>query len=123
MSQSFSNFIYVRKLALLQNLQQDNVFRRPGIARALEDFKLSVYGENHDQEEADKTSSKSCAGEATKKRKANAEAAVGSYSWAKLADEGKVRLCSNYYYFTLMNIAVDRQELQRECLVKALVCN
>lgn len=51
-----------------------------------------MYGENHDQEEADSVAAKSSAGEATKKRKAVAEAAAGSYNWAELADEGKVSL-------------------------------
>lgn len=50
-----------------------------------------MYGENHDQEEAESMASKSSASEATKKRKATAEATVGKYNWADLADNGKVR--------------------------------
>lgn len=81
-SSTYNSFIYeIHKLTF---------FCRPGIARALEEFKIAVYGENYDQEEADAVASKRSASEATKKRKANANAAVGSYNWAELADEGKV---------------------------------
>lgn len=59
---------------------------RPGIAKALEEFKISVYGENGDEEDekANKTG---------KKRKMVTEEAINKaayYDWGKLADDGKV---------------------------------
>ncbi|KAI3918697.1 hypothetical protein MKX01_042017, partial [Papaver californicum] len=62
---------------------------RQGIINALEEFKVSVYGENYDQEEADALFATT---EASKKRKANAENASKEstkYNWAELAEQGK----------------------------------
>lgn len=58
----------------------------------MEDFKVSVYGKNHDHEEA--AASKSSTSEASKKRKAITETAAkesANYDWPVLADSGKVR--------------------------------
>ncbi|ONK67364.1 uncharacterized protein A4U43_C06F19410 [Asparagus officinalis] len=82
---------------------------RPRTAHALEDFKIAVYGENHDQEEAESMASKSSASEATKKRKATAEAAVGKYNWADLADNGKLKdltVAELKHYLTAHNLPV-----------------
>lgn len=70
---------------------------RPGIAKALEDFKVSVYGENYDEDEntGKKTSN------ASNKRKQISEDAINKcayYNWEKLADDGKV-ICTRYFLF------------------------
>lgn len=92
-----------------ETLPDEEGLARPKVASALEDFKIAVYGENHDQEEADSVAAKSSAGEATKKRKAVAEAAAGSYNWAELADEGKLKdltVVELKYYLTARNLPV-----------------
>lgn len=64
---------------------------RPGVVRVIEEFKLSVYGDNYDEESAVGGN----VSETTKKRKAAAENAVkenANYDWADLADNGKVKL-------------------------------
>lgn len=61
---------------------------RPGVVKSLEEFKLSVYGENYDEE-----TDHGKASEASKKRKATAELAAkeaAAYDWGELADNGKV---------------------------------
>lgn len=68
------------------------VVHRPGVVKAVEDFKLSVYGDNYDEESDGKAS------EASKKRKAAAENASkesANYNWADLADNGQVYSCFN----------------------------
>lgn len=65
---------------------------RPGVVRAVEEFKTSVYGENYD-EESEHGDGKPT--EASKKRKAIADHAMkecGNYDWGELADTGKVNL-------------------------------
>lgn len=65
---------------------------RPGVGRALEEFKISVYGENYD-EESERGDVKPT--EASRKRKAIAEHAAKeceNYDWGELADTGKVNL-------------------------------
>eukprot|EP00268_Persea_americana_P034656 TRINITY_DN34285_c0_g1_i2.p1 TRINITY_DN34285_c0_g1~~TRINITY_DN34285_c0_g1_i2.p1 ORF type:complete len:126 (-),score=21.92 TRINITY_DN34285_c0_g1_i2:549-926(-) len=42
---------------------------RPGVVNALEDYKVSVYGENHDQEEAENNAAKSTISDTAKKAK------------------------------------------------------
>ncbi|GJN24745.1 hypothetical protein PR202_gb12504 [Eleusine coracana subsp. coracana] len=67
---------------------------RSGVVKTIEEFKASVYGENHDQEEADATAAKASRGEASKKRKAITDAASqksAAYDWAELADNGKLK--------------------------------
>lgn len=67
---------------------------RPVVVNALEDYKVSVYGENHDQEEAENNAAKSTISDAAKKRKAIVETAVqecANYEWADLADNGKLK--------------------------------
>lgn len=63
---------------------------RPGVVKTLEEFKLSVYGENYEEEEAGKGKPR----EASKKRKAVSESAAQKckeYDWTDLADNGKVK--------------------------------
>ncbi|XP_058093568.1 ATP-dependent DNA helicase 2 subunit KU70 [Magnolia sinica] len=82
---------------------------RPGIVNALEDFKVAVYGENHDQEEAESAEKSS---EASRKRKAIAETAVkesANYNWAELADNGKLKdltVVELKYYLSAHNLPV-----------------
>lgn len=62
---------------------------RPGVVKALEEFKNSVYGENYNEDDEDHGK----ASDASKKRKAIAQNAVkesANYDWADLADNGKV---------------------------------
>lgn len=64
---------------------------RTGVVNALEEFKLSVYGENYDEAKEFETNGK--VSEASRKRKAIAENAVKectNYDWSDLADNGKV---------------------------------
>ncbi|KAI3853730.1 hypothetical protein MKW98_025247 [Papaver atlanticum] len=73
-----------------ETLPDEQGMSRQGIIKALEEFKVSVYGENHDQEEADALFATT---EASKKRKANAENASKEsekYNWAELAEQGKL---------------------------------
>lgn len=64
---------------------------RPGVVKAIEEFKTAVYGEDYNEEEE-----KAAGGARTdgaRKRKAIAEKAAEeskSYDWADLADKGKV---------------------------------
>ncbi|KAI3989530.1 hypothetical protein MKX01_035292 [Papaver californicum] len=73
-----------------ETLPDEQGMSRQGIINALEEFKVSVYGENYDQEEADALFATT---EASKKRKANAENASkesAKYNWAELAEQGKL---------------------------------
>lgn len=62
-----------------ETLPDEEGLARPAIARTIEDFKISVYGENHDLEEANSKAKKSATSEASKKQEAEAEAAIQSY--------------------------------------------
>lgn len=67
----------------------------------MEDYKVSVYGENHDQEEAENNAAKSTMSDAAKKRKAIVETAVqecANYEWADLADNGKVKALLDFLH-------------------------
>lgn len=71
------------------------IVHRPGVVRVLEEFKIAVYGENHDQEEADSMSMRGSRSEASRKRKEMAETAEresSRYNWADLAESGQVRI-------------------------------
>lgn len=79
------------------SMEIDSFNCRPGVVKALEEFKLAVYGENYEEENDSKANGKTS--EASRKRKAIAENAVkesANYNWADLADNGKVKLC--FYY-------------------------
>lgn len=74
-----------------ETLPDEEGMARPGVVRAIEEFKIAVYGENHDQEEAAKKGSTT---EASKKRKAIYQVALkesASYDWADLAENGKLK--------------------------------
>lgn len=60
---------------------------RPGVAKAIEEFKLSVYGDDYCE------TSEKIVTEASRKRKVaavNAAKHIGNYNWEDLADNGKV---------------------------------
>lgn len=66
------------------------LIKRPGIVKALDEFKLSIYGDNY-EENTDLAGKK---GEASKKRKSVSDTATkqyANYDWSELADNGKVK--------------------------------
>ncbi|KAJ0982399.1 hypothetical protein J5N97_010654 [Dioscorea zingiberensis] len=75
-----------------ETLPDEEGMARPAVMNALEDFKIAVYGENHDLEE-EASSKKGSGADVSKKRKAMAEAALESanHDWADLADSGKLK--------------------------------
>ncbi|KAJ4968377.1 hypothetical protein NE237_015078 [Protea cynaroides] len=85
---------------------------RPGIVNTLEEFKVAVYGENHDLEEADCQSSTASSSVISKKRKDLTDDAVtesANYDWADLADSGKLKNLTNIalkYYLAAHNLPV-----------------
>ncbi|XP_010923465.1 ATP-dependent DNA helicase 2 subunit KU70 [Elaeis guineensis] len=95
-----------------ETLPDEEGLSRPGIVRALQEFKISVYGENYDQEEANAAAAKGCGSEASRKRKAMAETAAresASYDWADLAENGKLKdltVVELKYYLTAHNLPV-----------------
>ncbi|XVF18574.1 hypothetical protein REPUB_Repub11eG0034600 [Reevesia pubescens] len=72
-----------------ETLPDEEGLARPAVVKAIEEFKLSVYGDNYD-EESDHLG-KEKVGEASKKRKAIAENAAEDYDWADLADNGQLK--------------------------------
>nr|XP_043605886.1 ATP-dependent DNA helicase 2 subunit KU70 [Erigeron canadensis]XP_043605887.1 ATP-dependent DNA helicase 2 subunit KU70 [Erigeron canadensis] len=72
-----------------ETLPDEEGMTRSGIAKALEEFKISVYGENYVEENENPVQGK--ANNATKKRKAAAEDKSAYYDWGKLADDGKLK--------------------------------
>ncbi|KAG5235386.1 Ku [Salix suchowensis] len=72
-----------------ETLPDEEGMARPGVVKAVEEFKLSVYGDNYD-EESDMGNGK--ASDASKKRKTATENAVkesANYNWPDLADNGQ----------------------------------
>lgn len=72
------------------------------MAKAIEELKISVYGENHDEEEQ---ASNAARDDASKKRKAIADRASKesqSYDWPDLAESGKVRQSETQNYLWLI---------------------
>jgi hypothetical protein len=96
---------------------------RPGVVSAVEEFKLSVYGDNYDEENELVRNGK--ASEASKKRKAIADNAVkecANYNWADLADNGQVKLeVSLLSYFIPSGLFWDRKE-NLHCFNSAFAC-
>ncbi|CAI9117358.1 OLC1v1018735C1 [Oldenlandia corymbosa var. corymbosa] len=92
-----------------ETLPDEEGMARPGIVKALEEFKLSVYGENY--EETDVASSGKVT-EASRKRKATAENASKEsekYDWSELADSGKLKdltVAELKYYLNANNLPV-----------------
>ncbi|KAG2640398.1 ATP-dependent DNA helicase 2 subunit KU70-like [Panicum virgatum] len=77
-----------------ETLPDEQGLSRPGVVKAIDEFKASVYGENYDQEEAEAAAAKASHGDAAKKRKAITGAASvksAAYDWAELADNGKLK--------------------------------
>ncbi|XP_066393454.1 ATP-dependent DNA helicase 2 subunit KU70-like [Miscanthus floridulus] len=77
-----------------ETLPDEEGLSRPGVVKAIEEFKTSVYGENYDQEEAEAAAGKASRGDASKKRKEITDAAAqisAAYDWAELADNGKLK--------------------------------
>ncbi|XVF18554.1 hypothetical protein REPUB_Repub11eG0032600 [Reevesia pubescens] len=72
-----------------ETLPDEEGLARPAVVKAIEEFKLSVYGDNYD-EESDHLG-KEKVGEASKKRKAIAENAAKDYDWGDLADNGQLK--------------------------------
>ncbi|TMW97609.1 hypothetical protein EJD97_005237 [Solanum chilense] len=70
-----------------ETLPDEEGMARPGIVKALEEFKLSVYGESYKDEDSNIEGK----AEPTRKRKANAIKEYGNYEWADLADNGKLK--------------------------------
>ncbi|XP_022717319.1 ATP-dependent DNA helicase 2 subunit KU70 isoform X3 [Durio zibethinus] len=62
---------------------------RPAVVKAIEEFKLSVYGDNYDEENDHLGKEK--VGGASRKRKEIAENAAKDYDWADLADNGQLK--------------------------------
>ncbi|XP_027363651.1 ATP-dependent DNA helicase 2 subunit KU70 isoform X1 [Abrus precatorius] len=92
-----------------ETLPDEEGLARPGVLRAIEEFKTSVYGENYDEESEQGVGKMT---EASKKRKAQAEFATKeceNYNWADLADAGKLKdltVVELKYYLTAHNLPV-----------------
>ncbi|XP_059632849.1 ATP-dependent DNA helicase 2 subunit KU70 isoform X2 [Cornus florida] len=94
---------------------------RPGVVNALEEFKLSVYGENDDERDdfADREVS-----EASKKRKAIHDHAVqecANYDWPDLADNGKLKdltVVELKYYLSAQNLSLSGK---KEALINRIL--
>ncbi|XP_010273410.1 PREDICTED: ATP-dependent DNA helicase 2 subunit KU70 isoform X2 [Nelumbo nucifera] len=90
-----------------ETLPDEEGMARPKIVNALEEFKVSVYGENYDEDYMEISVS-----EASKKRKDIVENAVkecANYNWADLADNGKLKdltVVELKYYLTAHNLPV-----------------
>ncbi|XP_074562366.1 ATP-dependent DNA helicase 2 subunit KU70-like, partial [Curcuma longa] len=77
-----------------ETMPDEEGLARPTVVRALEDFKAAVYGENHDQEEAEQMAAKASGSAATRKRKMIADKATSEsakYDWEDLAENGKLK--------------------------------
>lgn len=72
-----------------ETLPDEEGLTRPTVAKAIEEFKLSVCGDNYDEESEHLGKEK--VGEASRKRKAVAENAAKDYDWADLANNGKLK--------------------------------
>ncbi|XP_027117138.1 ATP-dependent DNA helicase 2 subunit KU70-like isoform X1 [Coffea arabica] len=92
-----------------ETLPDQEGMARPGIVKLLEEFKLSVFGENY--EDNDLTIGGTMT-EASRKRKAIADNATKEYSkydWLELADTGKLKdltMAELKYYLTANNLSV-----------------
>ncbi|XP_017415153.1 ATP-dependent DNA helicase 2 subunit KU70 isoform X2 [Vigna angularis] len=92
-----------------ETLPDEEGLARPGVVRAVEEFKTSVYGENYDEENEHGIGKPT---EASKKRKAMVEFATTEckqYDWGELADTGKLKdltVVELKYYLTAHNLPV-----------------
>ncbi|KAG9447442.1 hypothetical protein H6P81_013570 [Aristolochia fimbriata] len=107
-----------------ETLPDEEGMSRPGIVKAVEEFKTAVYGENYDQEEAEKA--KSSGSDASKKRKAAAEHAAkesSRYNWDELVDSGKLKdltVVELKYYLTAHNLPVTGK---KEALISRILAH
>ncbi|GMY32211.1 ATP-dependent DNA helicase 2 subunit KU70 [Fagus crenata] len=105
-----------------ETLPDEEGMARPGVVSAVEEFKLSVYGDNYDEENELVRNGK--ASEASKKRKAIADNAVkecANYNWADLADNGQLKdltVVELKYYLTAHNLPVTGK---KEALVSRIL--
>ncbi|MED6171497.1 ATP-dependent DNA helicase II subunit 1 [Stylosanthes scabra] len=103
-----------------ETLPDEEGLARPGVVRALEEFKTLVYGENY-EEECEANSKPS---EASKKRKAQAEVATKeceNYDWNELADTGKLKdltVVELKYYLIAHNLPVSGK---KEALISRIL--
>lgn len=87
-----------------ETLPDEEGMARPGVVKVIEEFKLSVYGENYDENEVNGVS------DASRKRKAIAQNAVkesANYDWAALANTGTLQnltVAELKYYLTAHNL-------------------
>ncbi|KAI5648417.1 hypothetical protein M9H77_34422 [Catharanthus roseus] len=92
-----------------ETLPDEDGMARPGIAKAIEEFKLSVYGEDYN-EENDEAAEHGKTTNASRKRKAASEDVVkeyAKYNWLELADSGKLKeltVAELKYYLTANNL-------------------
>ncbi|XP_078429816.1 ATP-dependent DNA helicase 2 subunit Ku70-like protein isoform X2 [Wolffia australiana] len=90
-----------------ETLPDEEGLSRPGIVKTLDDFKVAVYGKDHDKEEDSLAAQKDSR---ASKRKAIADVASqqsASYDWADLADNGKLKdltVVELKYYLTANNL-------------------
>ncbi|CAA3022081.1 ATP-dependent DNA helicase 2 subunit KU70 [Olea europaea subsp. europaea] len=93
-----------------ETLPDEEGMARPGVVKALEEFKLSVYGENYDEESDSIASGKTS--DASKKRKAIADKATeesAKVDWSDLADKGELKeltVPKLKYYLTANGLSV-----------------
>ncbi|GAV60696.1 LOW QUALITY PROTEIN: SAP domain-containing protein/Ku domain-containing protein/Ku_C domain-containing protein/Ku_N domain-containing protein [Cephalotus follicularis] len=91
-----------------ETLPDEEGMARPGTAKAIDEFKFSVYGEDYDEENDFAGNCK--VSEASRKRKAVAENAAkesANYDWSDLADNGKLKdltVAELKYYLAAHNI-------------------
>ncbi|KAK8648316.1 hypothetical protein V6N13_129073 [Hibiscus sabdariffa] len=92
---------------------------RPAVVKSIEEFKLSVYGDNYDEESDNLGKEK--AGEASRKRKAIAENAAKDYDWGKLAEKGQLNnltVAALKNYLTANNLPVSGK---KEALISRIL--
>ncbi|RDX98552.1 ATP-dependent DNA helicase 2 subunit KU70 [Mucuna pruriens] len=104
-----------------ETLPDEEGLARPGVVRALEEFKTSVYGDNYDEENEHGIGKPT---EASKKRKAHADFATKeceNYDWGELADTGKLKdltVVELKYYLTAHNLPVSGK---KEALISRIL--
>ncbi|THU73084.1 hypothetical protein C4D60_Mb04t19080 [Musa balbisiana] len=101
-----------------ETLPDEEGLARPGVVRVLEEFKIAVYGENHDQEEADSMSMRGSRSEASQKRKEMAETAEresSRYNWADLAESGQIIAKIVVYHLKLGSLESTEQAEGPDC--------
>ncbi|KAH9313981.1 hypothetical protein KI387_022608, partial [Taxus chinensis] len=93
-----------------ETMPDEESMQRPGITKAVQEFKEVVYGTDYDFEEAKAEKAKAKVSEASLKRKAASEVATkeaGNYDWSELADTGKLKdltVVELKYYLTAHNL-------------------